>query len=557
MWSRIVQLPPEQISTEYISILTDAVFGGEEDERVAALDRLEAVRESRMCKSFLKHGPPAPRFIPARMVDMLGHPDARARSVAALFLQPDYFPSASSALIRGLVDEDGRVREACITALQEGNLDLTALREYFTSSRADVREAALQVLLRRALHGSRPRRQPFHTEPNTLRADLEPLLKDPAAPVRHLAAVLLENVGALPGGMEVLAEASRSARDERVRHQAMQHVVRQQPASVPSMPEVVRALREQLQQPHPPQKLQQLIGQLGELARRGVDVTDVLVAELRRGSDDAAVSRRDEGLRSHADAVVDALRGYQHAPGIAIPRLLSELEDAQLPDRVRVHVIRALTFFRVTDAPPPEVVDAFVRELGRDSGEGVSAAADALIALPGEKGRLTPRLLALLEDPALPFISRCGVAVVLGYFGEPAAIAPLTLLLEHEDALFPMRTLLRSSPGSCHLEEGWAPWLKLLAIGALARLGRPALGALPVLLESALAYRSLVAEEARSAVRALKPTRSELEAAFPDLKERLLAHLPRHATIAEEDLWMSGELAALIRECSQDGSAPS
>ncbi|WP_205525861.1 hypothetical protein [Pyxidicoccus trucidator] len=553
--SEVLSLTPDATHTAHIPILTDAVFDAPEPERTAAIDRLLAVHGSRDVQVFLNSFRPAPLFIPSRMIDMLDHADARARHVAATFIKPGQFPAGIPGLLRGLADPDGRVREACVAAFQEGNLDLAGLREHLTSPRMEVRETALQVLFTRAERHERFRMRTFFKETPAFCAELEPLLTDTAAPVRHLAAVLLENTLETAGGWETLLDAARSSSDERVRDRAMECLVTLRPRMAHQTPEVVRTLGVRLKEVPQDEERRRLIEQLGRLAEQSVDVTELLIGELRRAPsgaplDGELLARRD----SCTEELVDALSRYRSIPDRVLPRLLAELEDSRLPGLGRAGLIRALTWFGMGE----EVVDAFVRELGRDTGESVEAAAQALIPFQGEKRPRIARLLEVMERPTLPLIARYGVAVVLGHWGEPAAIAPLRALLEQEGALFPMRTLFYSeTPRSCHAVPVQIPFMKILAARALGNLGRPAVGVLPALLENVLGGPPPLANAMRSAVLALAPTRAELDATLPELMERLPRRTPRRwGDRAKLEKALQHEFVELVQWLQERGSTP-
>jgi HEAT repeat protein len=525
---------------QLLAVLVEAALDAQEPEQTAAIAALQKAIESQEFQDQLRFEgrPPKVSPLPSRLIELLDSSNRVLRFLGASFLRAVWMPVALPRMLRGLDDEDPQVQDACLSALRgrKGRkLEPGELREHLSSERDTVQYVALRLL------ASLQDPHLIAQQPCPFQEELQRVFEAPAAtaPVRACAAALLESTPELPGLWEATLDAVRTESDEDIRHLAM--------------------------------------GRLGglhqEQAKRTAELTQAVSAALKKNPesdwlfaiialssivliDDAALEALIDALRfipestksnSPQQKVMNVLSKAAQNPERVIPRLLAALENPKFMGSARAGVVHALTFFLSEGRFPQELIAVFVKALREPSGHVVEEAANAL-QRGGDKETLTPLLLQMLEDPTLLGIGRCGVALVLGYFEERAAIPQLVYLLEQEDPMFPMHEVSWSRLGAgCILEGVDVPRMKLDAAYRLGYFGRLALEALPTLVGNLLAPPGPFKDAVAVALAALKPARDELEAAFSRVREKMLrqAHGGRGLDKGEQER-VEGQLWALI-----------
>lgn len=525
---------------QMLAVLVEAALDAQEPEKTAAIAALRRAIESQKFQDQLQfHGrPPHVSPMPPRLAGFLDSPNPQLRFLGASFIRVLWMPEATPGLLRGLCDEDSQVREACLSALRGRRgkkLDPASLRELLTSERADVHHVALRLLasLQAPPHFSR--------EPCPLQEELQRVSSAPAAPgpVRACAAALWDGSPELPGLWEAALDAVRTESDEDIRAHAMGRLGRLHQQRVERMAELIQAVSATLKK-NPESDWWPAIAALRGLVPTSDAAIEALIDAFR------FIPGR-QGGNSPEQEVISALYTSREKPERVIPRLLDALENPEFVGSARAGAVRALAWFRVEGRIPQEAISAFMKALRDPSGHVVEEAASAL--KKGDKETLVPLLLQMLKDATLQGIGRCGVALVLGHFGERAAIPHLAYLLEQDDSMFPMHELSHAPPGSCIAHPVDVPLMKRDAADSLIPFGRLALEALPALLENLIAQPGPLQGGVACALSAMQPTHDEVEAAFPRMREKILLRRSRHRELDEgERERIDHHLRALIKE---------
>jgi serpin B len=420
----------------------------------------------------------------------------------------------------------------------------STVRESLLSPQVEVREGALRLLLSK---GHRP----------ALREEFARLLTDPEPSVRHLAAVLLDDGREVPGLWEATLEAARAASEPGVRQRAMAQLPLLCGEQEARSAQAVRVLEEALEG-STRGETRAAVSALGSLARGHGGAAEVLIKAFR--------TMPEEFLE-------EAMLALSPSAGIAegvIHRLMAALENPQLTGVRRGSMLWWLGEC-ARGAPSPQVVELLVKEFWSPSGEVIESAVEALCRCEDIQDALRPRLLEALEDRKLRVLGRFGVAVVLGHFGERAAIPHLVSLLEMHDSVFPLRAMARSDAEDADAGER-TPLMKYRAVRALGAFGRQAETAIPALVMNLLMGSRVLRKVTAEALVRVRATRTELIAAVQRLREHVvvpeweseafrevLARAPEDAPVeelprAEEADGLEAVLARSAEELRRDGA---